>query len=135
MNASALLWVRRLMVGGIASFLLIASIGPKLTGAQVATDSLAALGWSTGSATSLGLLELACLVLFLAPRTRLLGAIMMTAFLGGTVATHLRIGNPMLSHTLFGVYIGVLMWGAVLMEEPTLRNLLSFQPARARSGA
>lgn len=135
MNATVLLWVRRLVIGAIASFLLIASIGPKLVGARVATDSLAALGWSTGSATFLGLLELACLVLFLVPRTRLLGALMMTAFLGGTVATHLRVGNPMLSHTLFGVYLGVLMWGAVLMEEPMLRRRLPLQPARGRDGA
>lgn len=84
---------------------------------------------------SIGLLRLACLVLFLVPRTRLLGALMMTAFLGGTVATHLRVANPLFSHTLFRVYLGVLMWNAVLIEEPTLRRLSSLQPARDHSGA
>ncbi|HET7202730.1 MAG TPA: DoxX family protein [Steroidobacteraceae bacterium] len=135
MNATTGLWVRRLTIGAIASFLLVASIGPKLVGAQVATESLASLGWPAGWATYLGLLELACLVLFLVPRTRLLGALVMTAFLGGTVATHLRVGNPMLSHTLFGVYLGALMWGAVLIEEPALRRLLPLRPRRGRDSA
>ena len=79
--------------------------------------------------TLLGLIELGCLVVFLVPRTRLVGAVLMTAFLGGTVATHLRVGSPILSHTLFGVYLGLLMWGAVLLQDPDLRRIL--QP-RAR---
>ena len=117
-------WTRRLMLGAIASFLIVASIGPKLAGAQVAIDSLATLGWPAASTTTLGLLELACLGLFLVPRTRLLGALALTAFLGGAVATHLRVGSPLLSHTLFGVYLGAMVWGVVLIEEPVLRRLL-----------
>lgn len=127
-STSAWLWTRRLMIGAIAAFLLVASITPKLAGAQVATESLAGLGWPADSAPYLGLLELACLVLLLVPRTRVLGALAMTAFLGGTVATHLRVGNPLLSHTLFGVYLGAVMWVAVLLEEPSLRQLLFLRP-------
>lgn len=128
-ETTARMWTRRLIIGTIAAFLLVASIAPKLAGAQVATESLTGLGWPSGSAPYLGLLELACLVLFLVPRTRVLGALAMTAFLGGTVATHLRVGNPLLSHTLFGVYLGAVMWATVLLEEPSLRRLL---PLRRR---
>ena len=129
MTATTLLWVRRTMLAVFATFLLVASIGPKLVHAKVATDSLTGLGWGPQSVTLLGLVELGCLVVFLVPRTRLVGAVLMTAFLGGTVATHLRVGSPILSHTLFGVYLGLLMWGAVLLQDPDLRRIL--QP-RAR---
>src|SRR5512139_2744803 len=100
---------RRTLLGVFALFLLVASIGPKLVGADVATDSLVELGWPATATLPLGLLELACLVLVLVPRTRVLGALLMTAFLGGAVATHARVASPVFSHTLFGVYLGVLM--------------------------
>jgi hypothetical protein len=54
----------------------------------------------------------------------------MTAFLGGAVATHARVASPVFSHTLFGVYLGVLMWSAIVLEKPTLRGLLSLRPLR-----
>ena len=56
--------------------------------------------------------------------TSLLGAILMTGYLGGAVATHARIGSPMLTHTLFGVYIGLLAWGGLWLRSPALRALL-----------
>jgi hypothetical protein len=58
------------------------------------------------------------------PRTSLLGAILVTGFLGGAVATHVRLGNPLFTHVLFGVYVGVLMWGGLLLREPRLRELV-----------
>ena len=124
MTATTLLWIRRTMLAVFVTFLLVASIGPKLVHAKVATDSLTGLGWEPQSVMLLGLMELGCLVVFLVPRTRLVGAVLMTAFLGGTVATHLRVGSPILSHTLFGVYLGLLMWGAVLLQDPDLRKFL-----------
>ena len=124
MTAPTLLWIRRTMLAVFVTFLLVASIGPKLVHAKVATDSLTGLGWEPQSVMLLGLMELGCLVVFLVPRTRLVGAVLMTAFLGGTVATHLRVGSPILSHTLFGVYLGLLMWGAVLLQDPDLRKFL-----------
>jgi hypothetical protein len=115
---------RRAMLGVFTSFLLVASIGPKLTGAAVATDALVELGWPASSAISLGWLELACLVLVLVPRTRVFGALLMTAFLGGAVATHVRAASPLFSHVLFGAYLGMLMWGAILLEDARLRALV-----------
>jgi hypothetical protein len=75
-------------------------------------------------ARKLGGILLACTLLYAWPRTSLLGAILVTAFLGGAVATHVRLGNPLFSHVLFGVYVGVLMWGGLLLREPRLKALL-----------
>jgi hypothetical protein len=121
---------RRIMLGVFAAFLLVASIGPKLAGASVATEALAELGWPASASIPLGWLELACLMLVLMPRTRVFGALLMTAFLGGAVATHVRAASPLFSHVLFGAYLGALMWGAVLLEDPRLRALVL---GRARS--
>ena len=59
----------------------------------------------------------------------LLGAILLTGYLGGAVATHLRVGNPVFSHTLFGVYIGVMAWAGLWLRDPRLRALLPFSPS------
>jgi hypothetical protein len=130
MAATTLLLARRMMLLAFALFLLVASIGPKLASAGVATEALVRLGWSADLVVPIGLLELSCLVMVLVPRTRVLGALLMTAFLGGAVAVHLRVASPVFSHTLFGVYLGALMWGAILLEEPALRRLVPLRPAR-----
>ena len=75
------------------------------------------------------LLYLASTLLYIAPRTALLGAVLLTGYLGGAVATHLRLGNPLFSHTLFGVYLGVAMWVGLYLREPQLRRLV---PLRVR---
>jgi hypothetical protein len=72
----------------------------------------------------LGGILAASLALFLIPRTTVLGAILLTAYLGGAVATHTRIGSPLLSHTLFGVYLGVILWAALWCRLPALRALI-----------
>ena len=68
-------------------------------------------------ARGLGLLLLVCTLLYVMPRTAVLGAILLTGFLGGTVATHVRVGSPLLTHTLFGVYLGILLWAGVYLRE------------------
>lgn len=102
-------------------FLLPASVAPKLMGAQAAVDSLTAIGWPTHFLTLLGVLELALLLLFVWPRTALLGAVLFTALLGGTVASHLRAGSPLASHTLFGVYLGVFLWVSLYLRDAKFR--------------
>ncbi|MEQ1495597.1 MAG: DoxX family protein [Novosphingobium sp.] len=67
------------------------------------------------------------LVLYLIPRTAVLGAIVLTGYLGGAVAIHTRIGSPLLSHTLFGVYLGVILWAALWCRLPALRALIPFR--------
>jgi hypothetical protein len=75
-------------------------------------------------ARTLGVILLLCTVLLLVPRTAVLGAILVTGFLGGAVATHVRLGSPLFTHVLFGVYVGVLMWGGLVLREPRLREAL-----------
>jgi hypothetical protein len=74
-------------------------------------------------AHTLGLLLLVCTALYLYPRTAVLGAVLVTAFLGGTVATHLRVGNPLFTHTLFGVYLALFLWGGLWLRDAGLRGL------------
>lgn len=112
----------RVLMGLVAAFLVVASIAPKLAGAAAARDSFVALGWAPEFSTPIGVLELALVGLYLLPRTRLLGLALLTALLGGAVAAHLRVGSPLLSHTLFGVYLGVIAWVGVLLVDPALRR-------------
>ena len=77
-----------------------------------------------GMARGLGALLLLCTLLYVFPRTSVLGALLLTAFLGGAVATHVRLGNPLFSHVLFGVYVGIAMWAGLYLREPRLRALL-----------
>ena len=72
----------------------------------------------------LGLILAACTAVYAWPRTSILGAILLTGYLGGAVATHLRVGSPLLSHTLFGVYLGLFAWGGLWLRQPKLRSLV-----------
>ncbi|MES2453315.1 MAG: DoxX family protein [Pseudomonadota bacterium] len=111
------------LTGLFGLFMLGASIAPKLVGAAVATDTLVALGWPGSYALLIGLIELSCLILYLLPRTNILGAVLMTALLGGSLATQLRVGSPLFSHTLFSVYLGLFMWGGLWLRDAAVRAL------------
>lgn len=110
-----------IMTGLLLAFLLPASVAPKFLGLLQAQASLTAIGWPPGYLTLLGVLELVLLVLFTVPRTGPLGAVLFTALLGGTVASHLRAGSPLYSHTLFGVYLGVFLWVALYLRDGAFR--------------
>ena len=110
-----------------ALFMVGASIAPKLLGMAAATDSLASLGWPPGYAALIGLFELAFLVLYLVPRTSLLGAVLMSALLGGAIATQMRVGNPLFSNVLFGIYLALFLWGGLWLRDPALRALFPFR--------
>lgn len=124
MQSVYVLWLGRALTGLFALFLIVASIGPKLAGAKVARQSFLDLGWPDGYVLLIGLIELGCLALYLFPKTRILGAVLMTALLGGAMATHMRVENPLFSHILFSVYLGLFMWGGLWLREPALRALL-----------
>ena len=121
-------WV---MTALFALFMVVASVMPKFLEAAPAVESLVALGWPTRYLLLIGCLELASVVLFVIPRTSLVGAVAMTALLGGAVASHLRVGSPWFSHTLFGVYLGVFLWAALWLRDRRFRNCLG---ARGESG-
>lgn len=107
-------------------FLLFDSV-IKLLEIQPVLESFAQLGYPDSLARGLGLLELACLALYLVPRTAILGAVVLTGFLGGAIATHLRVGDPFFSHVLFPVYVAVLVWGGLLLRDDTLRALIPWR--------
>ena len=100
----------------------------KLMKIQPVVDSFTQLGIPVELARVIGTVELVCLVLYCIPRTAVLGAMLLTGYLGGAVLTHLRIGSPLLSHTLFPIYIGILLWGALWLRDQRVRVLI---PLRA----
>ena len=74
----------------------------------------------------LGLLVLVCTLLYAVPRTAVLGAILLTGLFGGAMATHLRVGSPLFSHLLFGLYLGLMLWGGLWLRDGRLRSLLPY---------
>lgn len=97
----------------------------KLAVIQPVVESFGQIGWPVHLAPTLGAVELLCLVLYLVPRTTPLGALLLTAYLGGAVATHARIESPLVTHTLFPVYVALLLWAGLLLRRPHLRGILS----------
>jgi hypothetical protein len=121
-------WTGRVLSGLFVLFMLAASIAPKfLMADMVAEQSMTPLGWPAKYLLLIGLIELACVVLYVIPRTSLLGAVLMTGLLGGAVATNLRVENPLFSHTLFGVYLGLFMWGGLWLRNASLRAVFPFR--------
>ncbi len=120
------LWAGRGLSLIFVLFMLGASVTPKLLGMPVAEETLAALGWPPGYATMIGVIELTCVVLYLFPRTGLLGAVLMTGLLGGAIATQLRAQSPLFTHVLFSFYIAAFMWGGLWLRMPAIRTALPF---------
>lgn len=118
-------WAGRILSGLVVAFLILDG-AIKLVPIQPVTDTLAQIGWPNDDATArgLGVLLLALVGLHLLPRTAILGAVLLTGYLGGAIATHARIGSPLLSHTLFGVYVGVLLWAGLYLRDARVRALL-----------
>ncbi|MBC7149388.1 DoxX family protein [Ciceribacter selenitireducens] len=125
-TSDIMLWTGRVLTTLFALFMLGASIFPKLTGMPVAEETLAALGWPAGYALMIGIIELACVVLYLVPSTSLLGAVLMTGLLGGAMATQIRAASPLFSHVLFSIYLGAFMWGGLWLRLPAVRAVLPF---------
>ena len=123
MKASPSVWVGRVLTGLFAVFMLGASIMPKFFMPAIAAQSSASTGWGADKILLLGIIELSCLVLYLIPRTAVFGAVLMTAYLGGAVASNLRVDNPLFGFTLFGVYLGLFLWGGLWLRDPALRRL------------
>jgi hypothetical protein len=120
-----MLWTGRVMSGLVILFLLMDG-AIKMVPIQPVTDSLKELGYPTSDAFArlLGIIVLVGTALYAWPRTAALGAILLTGLFGGAIASHLRLDDPLFSHTLFGVYLGALMWGGLWFRDPGLRALL-----------
>ncbi len=123
------------VLSGLVILFLLFDAGLKLVSPETAIKySPPGLGWplDVPTMTMLGTLLLIPTLLYIWPRTAILGAILITGYLGGAIGTHVRIGSPLLSHSLFGVYLGVMLWGGLWLRDPRLRALI---PLRAGAAA
>lgn len=118
------LWTGRVL-SGLATLFLLFDGTFKLVASAEAAAATAELGWSGEALSGLGVLELICLALYLVPRTAPIGALLWTGYLGGAIATHLRVGNPWLSHTLFPIYVAVLIWGGLWLRDRRVRGFFA----------
>lgn len=117
------LWAGRVLTGLAALFLAFdASI--KLIQSPEAVEGTTRLGYPAGVLPGLGFLQLACLALYLFPRTAVFGAILWTGYLGGAIATHVRVENPLFSHVLFPIYVALFIWGGLWLRDERLRALI-----------
>ena len=108
---------------GLATLFMTFDIAIKLVDLQIVRDTLVQLGYPPQLGRTIGVIELVCLALYLNPRTSVLGAVLFTGVMGGAIATHMRVGDPLFSHVLFGVYLGAALWGGLWLREPRLRAL------------
>lgn len=122
----AMLWTGWALSGVFVLFMIM-DVTVKLIGLPVVAQTMAPLGWTPDRLGPIGPIELAALVLYVFPRTSVLGAILMTGVMGGAVATHMRVGDPLFSHVLFGVYLGLLAWGGLWLRDARLRALLPWR--------
>ncbi|QCB56323.1 DoxX family protein [Sphingopyxis sp. PAMC25046] len=116
------------VLSGVVIIFLLFDAGLKLVSPETAIKySPPGLGWplEVGTMYMLGILLLIPTLLYIWPRTAVLGAILITGYLGGAIATHLRIDSPLFSHTLFGVYLGVMLWAGLWLRSPALRLLIT----------
>ncbi|MER8525862.1 MULTISPECIES: DoxX family protein [unclassified Mesorhizobium] len=121
------LWTSRVLSAVIVLFMIFDGV-IKLPPLEIVTQTMVQLGWPADANVSrmLGTIGLVSTALYALPRTSVLGAILLTAYLGGAVATHVRIGSPLFSHILFGVYLGAVLWGGLYLRDPRVRALFPF---------
>jgi hypothetical protein len=116
-------WTLTVLISALLGFSSVI----KLVGVPEVRQTLSGLGWPAHLDFTVGVLELIFLALFLIPRTAVFGAVLETALLGATVALKLRVGDPMITHVLFGVYMGFFVWGALYFRDPRVRQLMPWR--------
>ncbi|TPI13612.1 DoxX family protein [Mesorhizobium sp. B4-1-3] len=121
------LWLGRALSAVVVLFMIFDGV-IKLPPLDIVTQTMTELGWpgDANVARLIGVIGLVSTALYAIPRTSVLGAILLTAYMGGAISTHVRIGNPLFSHTLFGVYLGVVLWGGLYLRDPRVRALIPF---------
>ncbi|HEX3501708.1 MAG TPA: DoxX family protein [Stellaceae bacterium] len=119
------IWTGHAMSGLVILF-LAADGAMKLVPIAPVTEAMTQLGYpaSDSLARFLGILTLVCTALYALPRTAVLGAILLTGYMGGAMATHLRIGSPIFTHLLFGLYLGLMVWGGLFLRDKRVRALI-----------
>jgi hypothetical protein len=122
-TSPAMLWTGRVMSGLVIVFLVF-DVGIKLIRHPIVAETMVQIGWPPEMGFAIGVVEAVCLVLYVVPQTAVLGAILWTAVFGGAIATHWRLADPLFTHTLFGVYLGLLTWGGLFFRDARLRALI-----------
>ena len=108
----------------VPALFLLFDAAVKVLRLPMTVEASAQLGYSGTTIAPLGILEIALLVLYLTPRVAPLGAVLWTAYLGGAVATHFRVGNPLFTHMLFPTYVAALLWAGLWLRDARIRALL-----------
>jgi hypothetical protein len=121
--SKAKIWTGRIMGGIAILFMLMDSIFKFIVNEDVIKGTTE-LGFQVHHLPILGTLGLVATLLYIFPRTEILGAILLTGYWGGAIATHVRMDNPLFSHILFPVYLGILAWGALWIKHEGLRKLI-----------
>ena len=123
--SSGALWTGRVLSGLIILFMIFDGV-IKLPPLDVVTQTMVPLGWPADAnvARLLGVIGLVSTALYALPRTAVLGAILLTAYMGGAIATNVRVDNPLFSHTLFPIYVAALIWAGVWLRDRRVRALL-----------
>jgi hypothetical protein len=118
------------LLSGIPTLFLLWDATIKLLNIQAVVEAFQRLGFthSPGLAIGIGLLELVCLAVYAVPRTAPIGGVLLTGYLGGAVALHVRAGDPLGSHVLFPVYVGALLWAGLFLRDRRVRNVLDAGP-------
>lgn len=124
-------WTGRI-IGVLVTLFLVFDAVMKLVKPKPVIEAFARTGWPVELSVPLGAILLTCTVLYLIPRTSALGAVLLTGYLGGAVATNLRLENPLFSNTLFPVYFGVLLWGSLLLRVPSIGEVFPVLRRRER---
>jgi hypothetical protein len=117
------LWTGRIL-SGLVGVLLLFDSAVKLLQAAPAMQGTMQLGYPSSVVFPLGLVLLACVALYLVPRTAVVGAVLLTGYLGGAVATHVRVGDPLFTHVLAPIYVAVLIWGGLYLRDRRVRALI-----------
>ena len=124
MTAPKRRWAGRTVSALTVMFLLVDAI-TKIVKAKVAVEGTVQLGYPESTVTGIGVVLLVCTILYAIPRTSILGAVLLTGYLGGAVATHVRVGSPLLGYVLFPVYLGAMAWVGQFLRDSRLRTLVS----------
>src|SRR5262245_42452043 len=122
-DSTGVLWTGRILSGLAVSFLLFDSAA-KLLEIPPAVAGTKQLGYPAEIVFTLGAILLSCVIVYVIPRTSVVGAVLLTGYLGGAVATHVRVGNPLFSHELFPIYVAAFAWGGLVLRDARLRAFL-----------
>lgn len=122
----SMIWIGWILSGIVVLFLLFDGITKLMMIAPV-VDATKGIGFPVDVIRPLGIVCLACAILYAIPRTSILGAILLTGFLGGAVASKVRLEDPLFSQVFFGVYVGILAWGGLYLRDDRLRSLIPFR--------